>query len=198
MSAGFALPQNGSNQRMACGRACGGTSCLRWCSDPAHASSSAATPRVHAQAAGSIANATKHEPISSEYDTIIRSDRVAMSVNVDTASGIAEMRLIDPPRVLPRPVTPSRQVLLPLVLCAALAAGLAAAFIASQLQPLCHRAADLREHFDVPLLGVVSLVETSELTTRLRPALGRFALASGGLVALFVLALITLGATERL
>lgn len=131
-------------------------------------------------------------------DLLSRRESALMSVNVDTASGIAEMRLIDPPRVLPRPVTPSRQVLLPLVLCAALAAGLAAAFIASQLQPLCHRAADLREHFDVPLLGVVSLVETSELTTRLRPALGRFALASGGLVALFVLALITLGATERL
>lgn len=131
-------------------------------------------------------------------DLLSRRESALMSVNVDTASGIAEMRLIDPPRVSPRPVTPARQVLLPLMLCLSLAAGLAAAFIASQLQPLCHRSADLRQHFDVPLLGVVSLVESRELALRSRPALSHFALASGGLLALFVLALFTLGASDRI
>jgi hypothetical protein len=131
-------------------------------------------------------------------DLMTRRESALMSVNVESASGIAELRLIDPPRVAPRPVTPARRLLLPLVLCAALVAGLTGAFLMSQLQPLCYRAADLRRHFDVPLLGVVSLISTEDRASRARLSLGHFAMASGGLVALFVIGMFALATGDRM
>ena len=47
--------------------------------------------------------------------------------DVDSA-GLAEFRIIDPPRISPNPVFPNRLALIPLVLLAALGAGLAASF----------------------------------------------------------------------
>lgn len=131
-------------------------------------------------------------------DLMGRRESALMSVNVESASGIAELRLIDPPRVTPEPVTPAHKLILPLVLAGALAAGLAIAFLVSQLQPLCHRAPDLREHFDVPLLGVVSLVESPRHASRMRLSLAQFAMASGTLVALFVLGMLALSSGEPL
>ena len=131
-------------------------------------------------------------------DLLGRRESALMSVNVESASGIAELRVIDPPRVAPRPVTPARKLMLPLVLAGALMAGLAAAFVVSQLQPLCHRAEDLREHFDVPLLGVVTLAASPGHTSRMRLSLAQFAMASGTLVALFVLGMIALSGGETL
>lgn len=130
-------------------------------------------------------------------DLLGRRESALMSVNVESASGIAELRVIDPPRVAPRPVTPARKILLPMVLCAALAAGLAAAFVVSQLQPLCHRAGDLRDGFDVPLLGVVSLARTPGNASQARFFDGRFAMAAGSLVFLFVVGMIALSAAEK-
>lgn len=131
-------------------------------------------------------------------DLLGRRESALMSVNVESASGVAELRLIDPPRVGSRPVTPARKLMLPLVLVGALAAGLITSFVFSQLQPLCHRAADLRERFDVPLLGVVSLVESPASASRDRLSAGYFVMASGSLVALFVLGMFALSITDRM
>jgi polysaccharide chain length determinant protein (PEP-CTERM system associated) len=130
-------------------------------------------------------------------DLLARRESALMSVNVESASGIAEMRLIDPPRVSSRPVTPARKLLLPLVLCGSLAAGMAVAFVMSQLQPLCHRAMDLRQHFDVPLLGVVSLAGGRASAAR-GGGLAPFAVAAGGLVALFVVGMVVLGTADKI
>jgi uncharacterized protein involved in exopolysaccharide biosynthesis len=56
-----------------------------------------------------------------------------MSGELDEVSGMADFRLIDPPRVSPQPVSPNRMLLLPLVLLLAVAGGLVAALLASQL-----------------------------------------------------------------
>ena len=39
-----------------------------------------------------------------------------MSGDLDMASGVVDFRLIDPPRVTPKPVSPNRMALLPLAL----------------------------------------------------------------------------------
>jgi uncharacterized protein involved in exopolysaccharide biosynthesis len=67
-----------------------------------------------------------------------------MSGELDVASGVADFRLIDPPRVTPKPVSPNRLALLPLALVAAIGAGLAVAFVASQLRPVFSDANELR------------------------------------------------------
>jgi polysaccharide chain length determinant protein (PEP-CTERM system associated) len=118
-------------------------------------------------------------------DLVARRQAAVMSGELDVASGVADFRLIDPPRVSPRPVSPNRLLLLPVALLAALAAGLFAAFALSQLRPVFDEPADLRVKTGLPLLGVVSLVIGDDDRRRERMSLIRFVGASGSLVVLF-------------
>ena len=69
-------------------------------------------------------------------DLVSRRQSAVMSSDLDSASGVADFRLIDPPRVTPKPVFPNRLLLLPLALAAALGAGLFTAFAGSQIRPV--------------------------------------------------------------
>jgi hypothetical protein len=83
--------------------------------------------------------------IKKNYEDLVgRKQSAVMSGELDVASGVADFRLIDPPRVTPKPVSPNR-------LAAAAAgpggrhgAGLAVAFVASQLRPVFTDANELR------------------------------------------------------
>ncbi len=130
-------------------------------------------------------------------DLVARRQSAIMSGELDVASGVADFRLIDPPRVSPKPVAPNRILLLPLALVAALAAGLAVAFLASQLRPVFSDANELRTRTGLPLLGVVSLVVSDEQRRGERSSLLRFIGASGGLVGLFVLGLVAMAILSR-
>ena len=79
---------------------------------------------------------------------------------------MADFRLIDPPRVSPKPVAPNRLLLLPLALLAGLAAGLGLTFVLSQLRPSSTTPRPCSESLGVPLLGVVSLVMDEGQTQR--------------------------------
>jgi hypothetical protein len=90
------------------------------------------------------------------------------------ASGVADFRVIDPPRVSPKPVSPNRLLLVPLALVAALGAGLFVAFAASQLRPAVFTRGDLRQKTGLPVLGVVSMVMDAAESRRERMSLLRF------------------------
>ena len=119
-------------------------------------------------------------------DLVARRESAAMSGDLDVASGMADFRLIDPPRVSPKPVSPNRPLLLPLVLLAALAVGLFAAFAVSQMKPVFFHPGELRGRFDLPILGMVSAVVSDADVKRSRVDRLRFGAASGSLVLLFI------------
>jgi uncharacterized protein involved in exopolysaccharide biosynthesis len=119
-------------------------------------------------------------------DLVGRRESATMSGDLDVASGMADFRLIDPPRVSSKPVSPNRFMLLPLALLAGVLAGLLTAFAASQLRPVFHQPGELRAKFDLPVLGVVSAVLSDVDLRRKRVDLLRFSAASGSLVLLFV------------
>ena len=119
-------------------------------------------------------------------DLVSRRESAAMSGDLDVASGLADFRLIDPPRVSPQPVFPNRPLLLPLALLAALVGGLAAAFAASQLRPVFFYPAELRSKFELPILGMVSSVMSDAGVRQRRVDRLRFLAASGSLALLFV------------
>ena len=119
-------------------------------------------------------------------DLVARRQAAAMSGDLDSASGVADFRLIDPPRVSPKPVSPNRLMLLPAAFLAALAAGLFAAFAASQLRPVYERASELREKIDLPVLGVVSLVLGDMDKRRQRLDRTRFVAVTGMLFITFI------------
>jgi polysaccharide chain length determinant protein (PEP-CTERM system associated) len=130
-------------------------------------------------------------------DLVARRQSAVMSGELDVASGVAEFRLIDPPRVAPKPVAPNRLLLLPVALLAALAAGLGVAFAASQLRPTFSDADQLRLATGLPLLGVVTLLTTDADRRRQRGSLFRFVAASGGLVGLFIAGIVAMTLTAR-
>ncbi len=120
-------------------------------------------------------------------DLVARRESASLSGDLEGASGIADFRLIDPPRVTPQPVAPNRLLLLPLALLAALAAGVATAFVASQLRAVFFDARSLRDATGLPLLGVVTLVVNDSLRIKERSDMRRFVAASSGLVGTFIL-----------
>ena len=145
------------------------------------------SPRIEAEAARLDRDYNINKK---NYENLVsRRQSAAMSGDLDMASGVADFRLIDPPRASPRPVSPNRPLLLPLALAAALGSGLFVSFAAAQLRPVFHTAAELREKTQLPLLGVVSLVMSETDRRRDRVDLLRFVAASGGLVGAFALGL---------
>jgi polysaccharide chain length determinant protein (PEP-CTERM system associated) len=125
-------------------------------------------------------------------DLVARRQAAVMSGDLDVASGVADFRLIDPPRVSSRPVSPNRFLLYPLALAAAIVVGLFVAFAASQLRPVYDAAYELRAKTGLPVLGVVSLVLSDDDTRRSRVDLLRFLAGSGSLVGVYVIGLIAL------
>lgn len=130
-------------------------------------------------------------------DLVARRQSAIMSGDLDVASGVAEFRLVDPPRVAPKPVSPNRLVLMPAVLVVSLGLGAFFAFAASQMRPTFSSAEDLRQQTGLPLLGVVTMLITEADRRRERTSLFRFAAASGGLVGLFAAGLVTMSLMSR-
>ncbi|MDE2367627.1 MAG: chain length-determining protein [Burkholderiales bacterium] len=130
-------------------------------------------------------------------DLVARQQSAVMSGELEVAAGVADFRLIDPPRVTPQPVAPNRLLLLPIALVAALAAGLGIAFAACQLMPVFSDGDELRTVTGLPLLGVVSMVINDVERRRERLGTLWFAGASGGLVGLFALGMVALALIAR-
>jgi polysaccharide chain length determinant protein (PEP-CTERM system associated) len=137
--------------------------------------------------------------IKSNYENLVsRRQSAIMSGELEVASGVADFRLIDPPRVSPKPVAPNRFLLFPVALLAAMAAGLVVAFAMSQLRPTFETADDLRRKTGLPLLGVVSMVLSDVDRRRERLSLIRFGAGTGSLVALFVAGMVAMTLLARI
>lgn len=110
------------------------------------------------------------------YESLVsRRESAELSGEMEAASGVADFRLIDPPRVSPQPVSPNRLVLFPLAFLGALAAGLLASLLASQIWPTFFDSRSLREVTGLPVLGSVSMVMNDALKRRERRGLIGFA-----------------------
>jgi polysaccharide chain length determinant protein (PEP-CTERM system associated) len=108
------------------------------------------------------------------YDNLLkRRESVVMSGEVESKTDTVDFRVIDPPFVPREPAWPNRPLLLSLVTLGGLVAGVAVAFLLSQLRRTVTDRRSLRELTGLPLLGAVSKVETD--ATRLRKRKGRLA-----------------------
>lgn len=130
-------------------------------------------------------------------DLVARRQSAVMSGELDVASGVADFRLIDPPRVAPKPVSPNRLLLFPLVLLVALAAGVGFSVVASQVRPTFGDANELRLKTGLPLLGVVTAIVSDTERRRDRSNLFRWFTASGGLVGLFIAGMVAMVVMSR-
>ena len=152
-------------------------------------SASRTSPQIEAEAAQLNRD---YAIIKKNYeDLVARKQSAVLSGDLDMASGVADFRLVDPPRVSPKPVSPNRLLLLPVALVAALAAGLFTSFAASQLRPVYHDAQELRLKTGIPLLGVVSVVMGDDDLRRERMNRLRFYFGTGALLGAFLVAMVT-------
>lgn len=146
------------------------------------------TPQIEAEFAQLNRDYDVHKK---NYDSLIqRRESAAISEGMAAVSGVADFRLIDPPRASQKPVAPDRLVLLPLALLAALGLGLAGSFLTSQLRPAFFDSSTLMEVSGLPLLGVVSLHATTATRTLERKKRFRFWVALGSLVCCYALGLL--------
>ena len=113
---------------------------------------------------------------------VIRRESAALTGNLDSAGGVADFRIIDPPRASSRPAAPNRMLLLPLGLLLAIAGGVLAAFAASQFRPVFFDGKSLREGTGLPLLGIVSLLPNENRIQHERASLTGFIFSGASLV----------------
>ena len=125
-------------------------------------------------------------------DLVSRRESAALSGDLESAAGVADFRLIDPPRATPTPVSPNRILLLPIAMLAAFVAGLGVAFGASQLRAVFFDSRALGLATGLPMLGVVTLLVNEDDTRAKRHDLKRFLIASGGLVGIYMVGMIAL------
>lgn len=147
-------------------------------------------PQVEAEAAQLNRDYAIHKR---NYEELVqRREQASISGELDVASGVADFRVIDPPRANPKPVAPNRLLLLAGAMAGALGVGLFTTFAASQLRPVFHDANDLRARVELPILGVVTRLVTDADRARQRVELIRFSAGAGGLLVMFAVALTVL------
>ena len=118
-----------------------------------------------------------------QYESLVlRRETASLTGKLEDA-GVAEFRIIDPPRVTPNPVAPNRRLLLGVLVAASLFAGLAMSWLVSQTRPTFRDGRTLREVAQRPLLGMISILPTHSLRVMRRRAALLFAGGVSGLVA---------------
>lgn len=125
-------------------------------------------------------------------DLVMRRESATLSGELESAAGVADFRLIEPPRVSPKPVAPNRLLLMPLALLAGLGVGLALTFLISQIRSVFYDARSLSEAVGLPMLGTITLVMGDGATLRRRTQLKKFLLAFGGLLLVFALGMVAM------
>jgi phage shock protein PspC (stress-responsive transcriptional regulator) len=120
------------------------------------------------------------------YETLLsRRESALLGEGVQDAAA-TQFRVIDPPRVSPNPVAPTRITLLGLALAGALGLGLVASFVASLMMPTFHDARSLRDATRRPILGMVTMLQSAAMKSAARRSAFWFASGVSGLIAYFV------------
>ncbi|MGO4477836.1 XrtA system polysaccharide chain length determinant [Massilia sp. 2TAF26] len=125
---------------------------------------SSSVPEVEAQ----LAQLNRDYQVNKEnYQKLLeRRESARLSGDLSSATDMLTFRVIDPPTVPTQPAGPNRLRLFSLVFAGALAAGIAVAFLMSQLRPTFLSQATLRDVTGVPVLGSIGMNWTAEQTVR--------------------------------
>jgi polysaccharide chain length determinant protein (PEP-CTERM system associated) len=133
-----------------------------------------------------------------QYESLVaRRETAALTGKLEDA-GVAEFRIIDPPRVTPNAVAPNRLLLLGGLVLVSLLAGLATSWLVSQIRPTFHDGRSLRDIAQRPLIGMVSILPTHGLRALRRRSALLFAGGVSGLVASYAAAFALLFLTRGL
>ena len=136
-----------------------------------------------------------YEITKKNYENLLaRRESAQISQDMETKSSVIDFRVIDPPQVPSIPNAPNRPLLISLVLLVALGAGIALAFLLSQLRPTFGDERRLREVSGLPVFGTVVMAWTDAQRARGRRGLVAFFMSILSLLSAYagVMALLTL------
>ncbi|TFV95049.1 chain length-determining protein [Oxalobacteraceae bacterium OM1] len=102
-----------------------------------------------------------YETNKKAYENLVsRRESANIADDMLSVSGVADFRLIDPPRVSPSSVSPARALLLAATLALALGLGVGVTFVAKEARSRFYDRIQLEDVTGLPVLGVVSIVES--------------------------------------
>lgn len=97
-----------------------------------------------------------YEVIRKNYEQLVaRRESASLGIKLDESNQLADFRVVEPPRVSPVPVFPSRVMLGMLCMLASLAAGVGAALAKEKLLPTFRGTAALQAAMGRPVIGTV-------------------------------------------
>lgn len=127
-----------------------------------------------------------YDALHSKYDELLkRRESARLAQDLETKSDNVQFRVIDPPEVPLQPSSPNRPLFLTGALLVGLAAGVAIAFLFSQLHTTFSSVDRLRSHFALPVLGTVSKVFSASERRQRRIRLAMFSAVSASLFVAF-------------
>lgn len=101
----------------------------------------------------------EYDVLRRQYDQLVKSrEEVRLRSDIENKTDQVRFQIVDPPAFPRKPVAPNRPLLLTSVLIGGLLAGLATAFLMSQIHTTYITPDRLQEAFGVPVLGTVSEV----------------------------------------
>lgn len=136
-----------------------------------------------------------YEVIRKNYEQLVtRREQASLGVKIDQTASMAEFRLVEPPRVLPQPVFPSKKQLAIGLMLIALLLGAAAAYVKTMTNPSFGSERELREFTKRPVLGSLAIVVDPRATAlakqdrlRLAGVFGLYVVAHLGWIGLIAL-----------
>ena len=132
-----------------------------------------------------------YEVHKANYEQLLqRREQVNISEQADISSDDVKFRIVEPPQVPLEPDGPNRILFMTMVLGVALGAGVAVAFMLSQINPTFDDAKSLKEFTGRPVFGSVSMVFTDEVRRKRYLALFSFVVAGVSLVLVYGMAVI--------
>lgn len=139
-----------------------------------------------------------YEVNKKNYESLVsRRESAEISGDMESATGVASMRIVEPPRISPRPVSPNRPLLVIGALLASLGAGVGASFLLTRIRPTFVDSTSLREVTGLPVLGSASLFEDDGFRRRSRAGLIGFVSGVGALIMAYGAFLATVFLTMR-
>lgn len=120
------------------------------------------------------------------YENLIsRREQASISGEMQSVSGVADFRLIDPTRVVPA-IFPTRTLLLLLSILLAVAAGAGTMFVSKEMRPCFFERQQLRTATGLPVLGVISFVVSDEAVAEGRKDLAKLSWTAGALLVVYI------------
>lgn len=139
-----------------------------------------------------------YEVHKKNYESLIaRRESANISGEMQTVSGVADFRLVDPPRVAPGAVFPNRWLLLTLTMILAVGAGAVTMFVSKEMRPCIYDRQQLRATTGLPILGVVSLVESDQHRDARKQDMRRLIRAAVGMASAYLVFLATMFMVTR-